>query len=408
MLRSDVFELIANGESSGVEFKRDDVRPEQLARELTAFANLRGGRVLLGVDDDGTIVGLQRANVEEWIMDTVFGRYIHPIILPFYEEVDMGEGNRVAVVTVEQGMAKPYVVRQADREEIYIRLGSVTRRATREEQARLFQSGGLVHIETMPVSGTRRTVMDERRLADYLSRVLGERVLPGGDEEWEQRLCGLGFMTQTQNAGCVCSVAGLVLFGSQPRRYLRQAGVRWLAFDAPNREAAAIDDVVIDGPLVGLWRGDVEVEQGIIDRLTQRMGPFISREELPAQGKTQHQRIWYYPSEVIREVLANAFAHRDWTRAGDVEVALYSDRLEIQSPGALPNTMTTEKMKAGQRLPRNPLIIDTLRDYGYVEARGMGVRNKIIPGMRKFNGTEPLIEDTEDYLRVTLLREPAP
>ena len=71
MLRAELLEIIANGENSGVEFKRDDIRAEQLAREIVAMANLRGGMVLLGVEDDGTISGIQRDDLETWVMDTV-------------------------------------------------------------------------------------------------------------------------------------------------------------------------------------------------------------------------------------------------------------------------------------------------------------------------------------------------
>ena len=92
MTKTELMELIANGENSGVEFKRDDVRPEQLAKEIVALANFRGGRVELGVEDDGSVSGIQRPNLEEWVMDTVFGRYVHPMILPFYEEVLVEEG----------------------------------------------------------------------------------------------------------------------------------------------------------------------------------------------------------------------------------------------------------------------------------------------------------------------------
>ena len=107
MKKQDVIDLIANGESSGVEFKRDDIRPEQLAREIVALANLKGGRILLGVEDDGTISGITRSNLSEWVADTVFGRYVHPQILPYYEEVAMGGGKRVAVITIGQEIAKP-------------------------------------------------------------------------------------------------------------------------------------------------------------------------------------------------------------------------------------------------------------------------------------------------------------
>ena len=80
MLKSELLQIIANGENSGVEFKRDDCRPEQLAKEIMALANLRGGLILLGVEDDGMISGIQRKNLEEWVMDTVFTKKIHPFI----------------------------------------------------------------------------------------------------------------------------------------------------------------------------------------------------------------------------------------------------------------------------------------------------------------------------------------
>jgi len=85
---------------------------------------------------------------------------------------------------------------------------------------------------------------------------------------------------------------------------------------------------------------------------------------------------------------------------------MYSDRMEVISPGALQNSMTVEKMILGQRSPRNPIIMEVLRDYGYVDSRGMGVRTKVIPLMKSINLTEPSFEATEDYLKTILLRKP--
>ena len=135
-----------------------------------------------------------------------------------------------------------------------------------------------------------------------------------------------------------------------------------------------------------------------------RMQPFVSVEGEALADGLRRQRTWHYPPEALREALINGLAHRDWTRALEVDIVAYADRLEILSPGALQNSMTIEKMLAGQRSPRNPLIVEVLRDYGYVDARGMGVRNKIIPLMREFNSTEPGFEATEDYVRIVLPR----
>ena len=184
MLKSEVLEIISNGENSGVEFKRDDCRPEQLAREVVALTNLRGGRILLGVEDDGAISGIRRENLEEWVMDTVLGRKVHPLILPFYEVVMMDDAKRVAVIGFTQGASKPYVLRHNGREEIYVRVGSVSRRATREQQARLFAAGGMLHTEMLPVSGASVDALDLERLRDYLGNVLSDPEVPSASEEW--------------------------------------------------------------------------------------------------------------------------------------------------------------------------------------------------------------------------------
>ncbi|MDR1637816.1 MAG: ATP-binding protein [Treponema sp.] len=99
MLKAELFEIIGNGENSGVEFKRDDIRPEQLAKEIVAFANLQGGRILLGVEDDGSISGLRRSNIQEWVLH-VFRDKVHPQMIPFYEEVSVNDGKRIGIVSV--------------------------------------------------------------------------------------------------------------------------------------------------------------------------------------------------------------------------------------------------------------------------------------------------------------------
>jgi ATP-dependent DNA helicase RecG len=119
----------------------------------------------------------------------------------------------------------------------------------------------------------------------------------------------------------------------------------------------------------------------------------------------RREKAWFYPREAVRETVINALVHRDWTRSVDIEITNYSNRLEIISPGKLQNSMTIKKMVAGQRSPRNTLIIEILRDYGYVDARGMGVRTKVIPLMRSLNHVDPTFEATDDYLKTVLLRK---
>ena len=86
----------------------------------------------------------------------------------------------------------------------------------------------------------------------------------------------------------------------------------------------------------------------------------------------------------------------------------YADRLEVTSPGALQNSMTVDKMLAGHRAARNPIIVEVMRDYGDVEHRGMGVRRKIVPLTREYAGRDATFEATDDFLRVTLPARLAP
>jgi len=412
MLKSELLEIIANGESSGVEFKRDDVRPEQIAKEVVAMANLKGGLLLLGVEDDGSITGIQRNKLEEWIMDGVFAAKVHPMMLPFYEEVNIEEGSRIAIISFPQGISKPYVVRHNGREDVYIRIGTTSRLASREQQARLFESGGILHTELLPVAGSSYASLNQERLVDYLSNVIHDPDVPEDENSWIHRLLGLGYLVEGAGNKVVCTIAGLVLFSNSPRRYLPQAGIRIIVFDGEDRQYRALLDDVLNSPMVGLWRLDesgqrelASADLGIIERFIDKIEPFISEEASEIDEGFRREKTWHYPKDAIRELVINALVHRDWTRSVDIEICAYSNRLEVTSPGALQNSMTIEKMLAGQRSPRNPLIVDVLRDYGYVDARGMGVRTKIVPLMKSINQTEPEFELTDDYLKTTLYRK---
>lgn len=407
MLKHELIEIIANGENSEVEFKRDDIRPEQLAKEIVAFANSYGGKLIVGVEDNGTISGIKRADLEPWVMDTVCGRYIHPALVPKYEEIQVDEKLRVAVITVPMGISKPYVVRNKDREDFYIRVGSISRLATREQIVRMSASGGMLHVETMPVPRTSMKSLDKARLENYFRDILAEPSLPGNDEEWTERLEDMGFLTNSSDQGKVCTIAGLVLFGINPRRYLKQSGLRIMVFDSADKEYKALLDVVLDAPMVARvevieQRVSGIIDDGLVEKAAAALYPFITEESGTIDEGFRRPLKRFFPWNAIRELILNALAHRDWTRSTDIEICRYNDRLEVISPGALPNSMTVEKMVGGRRTPRNTIIMEVLRDYQYVDARGMGIRTKVIPIMNSFNRTEPEFEATEDYLKTTL------
>ncbi len=409
MKKQELLELIANGENSGVEFKLDTVRPEQLAKEVVALANLKGGHILLGVADDKSIAGITRGNLSEWLADTVFTRYVHPVILPYYEEVHLDDGKVVAIITIGQEVSKPYVVRANDRETAYVRIGSISRQATREQLLMLGSASGFIHAEVMPVHRTSFDDLDRSRLENYLRDILNDPDTPETRDAWIARLQALGLITEGPAGAAVCTIAGLVLFGIRPRQTLKQSGLRLMFFNALDKIYQAQLDKILDAPLVGRFQvgkaGKILIDGGLIEKALDAMEPFVTQEADTIDAHFRRDKHWLYPFEALRELLINALAHRDWTRFVDVEMVGYADRLEITSPGALPNAMTVEKMLAGQRSARNPLIVEVLRDYGYVDARGMGIRAKVVPAL-KATGATWQVEATDDFVKTTIGKAP--
>lgn len=146
------------------------------------------------------------------------------------------------------------------------------------------------------------------------------------------------------------------------------------------------------------------MERGLIERLADAMRQFVSEEAGEVDDVMRREWRWHYPFEAVRQAVVNAVTHRDWTRYEEVEVVRYGDRMEVLSPGALQNSMAVQQVLAGRRSPRNLLISEVMRDYGYADARGMGVRIKIVPLLRQRNGAVPGFDANADHLGLTMRR----
>lgn len=388
MRRDEVLELIRNGEDSSVEFKRDDVTNFDLAKELVAFLNFDGGTVLLGVEDDGTISGLQRPDLEEWVAELCRVKIDPPVVPGLSRAREVEPGKDVLAVRVSLGPDKPYARLHDTRKTYFIRVGSTCREASQEELERMFQASGRLRYGLKPVPGSSLEELDQRRLRDYFVRVLAGDC-PGEEDatSWEKLLTRLDFLTRSAGQ-VVATIDGLLLFGRNPKRFLPQSGIRAIAYLGTQADYATRADQDLRGPMVPLAAADGSVvETGLVEQALD----FVRRNTTPTavveEGR-RHDRP-EYPEEVLRETVVNALVHRDYSIVGtDIMMALYSDRLEIQSPGHLPNTVTTDGMRSGLRYARNQTLVNVMRDYRYVEFRGMGVRDKILPGMRAHNGTE--------------------
>jgi ATP-dependent DNA helicase RecG len=348
----------------------------------------------------------------------------------------------VAVVEVDRGWSAHQVWHDQHRT-YYIRVGTLSREASPEELERLFQQRGAFRLEIRPVSGSSIDDLDSRRLSEYFARVRSQSI-PSDEppaewreraeaesrredesrwreifdlrlREWreEQRRVWESLLVNTELLDSgerhPATVAGLLLFGKNPKRYLPQSGIDAAAYDGPEKDYAARERTSLRGPMVALRAADLTtVETGLVEQAVEFVRRNTTVNTKLVDGARREDR-WDYPEEAVREAVVNALVHRDYLLSGtDIELSVYSDRLEIISPGRLPNGITPERMRIGCRAARNQLLKDTMRDYGYLEHMRMGVPRKILKSMREQNGTEPgLIEEGERFI-VRLWKAPRP
>ena len=422
MNRAELAELIHNRENARVEFERDDATPQKLAREMAALLNREGGHILLGVEEDRNVSGLtrERGKVEEWVMETA-RTHLRPATIPFWETIDWGEGKTVGVVSLRaRAPDMPYRCRRGPAWVTQIRVGTTTRDATDEEEARLHMQSGRLPYDRKPVPGAGLHDLDMRRLLNYFRDVRRQSCPPADDREaWTRLLVNTGLM-YVDRGRPMSSMGGLLLFGMRPHGYLSQAGISAAAYTGTEKDYGAKAQATLRGAAVSLfpaphgeggqqevWPGlpptfseaDNAVEAGVVEQALDFVRRNIAIDASIDHGGRRRER-WDYPLEAVREAIVNAIAHRDYTiGVMDIEFSIYSNRLEIISPGRLPNTVTVDKMRAGYRASRNELIKEVLRDYRYIEATGLGVPRKIVAGMRAHNGTEPdLVEEESRFI----------
>ncbi len=404
MNRTELLDILANGENSGVEFKRDDVNARSLAKELVAFSNLDGGMVVLGVEDNGEVSGLTRSprELEEWVMNVCRDK-IRPAITHSFDVFNEVQGEKgVAVVRVPRtdGVRALW---DDDGHRYLVRVGAQSREAGQEELARVLQQKGAIRAELRPVSGTTIEDLDRRKLRNYFLEI--RRVeFPNDDSELQILLENTEFMVDGS-----ATVGGMLLFGLKPNRFLPQAGIYAAAYPGTEKDYEVIERATLRGPLLPLRDANGESANGESANgesakagLVEQALEFVKRNTPAAaaleSGPRRAERPTY-PTEVLREAIVNAIIHRDYLLSGTkIDLSIYSDRLEVVSPGRLPHKMTPERMRQGGRIARNKLVAGVIRNHGYLKGVGMGVRWIVIGGMKEHNGTEPdLVEQHERF-----------
>ena len=343
MRQTDLDLLIRQGEGAAVEFK--ERVSQSLARQFAGFANAAGGKVILGVDDTGAVVGVEDSNaLRARIQD--LARNCDPPVQIVVEPV-----GRVIVIHVRESEDKP--VQCADG--FFARQGAVTQKLTQREIRDFFRSEGAIRFDLTPCPRFRYPDdFDRERFEAWLrlSDITGEPAV-------EEVLVNLG-VAERDGDTLRFRNAGVLFFAREPRRFFRDAYLTCFLAKGGDRTYM-------------LDRGDYG--HGIVRDIEDAMR-FVARNTRTAQRieGLKRDEISEYPMKAVREAITNAVMHRDWFFEGaNVFVEVYSDRLEIVSPGSLPTGMSAADL-GSRSVRRNPLVSDLLHRIGYIEKAGTGIR----------------------------------
>jgi ATP-dependent DNA helicase RecG len=382
----DIKQLLPQGEHASLELKREDVRPESLAKELVAFSNTLGGVVLIGVADDGAIEGVSDPSRTEQMVVNVARHNVVPAIDPQLSWIPI-EGKDVCQVTVGKGVAKPYQTLDG---KFLIRVGSTNRQATKDELSRLFQAAGLIHFDISPVDQTGAADLDEAKLQRYWNTYYQIDYYRLDGDERGQLLMNADILALHEGVA-VCTVGGLLMFGRQPQRRLPQSAIQFAAFDGLDMTDPLLDKKELTGVLPDL-----------IDNAAGLVRLFLPKPSTLSGLRREEQEL--IPPTVIREALVNAVCHRDYSISQRrIQVFLFRDRLEVRSPGRLPNTLTLEKIRYGNSAPRNLFLLKYLDNMRYIDGLGRG-----IPLMIKAMGDRVSFAETGEIFSVTIAHRLVP
>ena len=375
MRREELLEIITNGESSKIEFKEEGVHPNSLAEEIIAFANFEGGTILIGVDDTGTLKGYTKKDLEEFIVN-VCRNNVRPPLIPVIEKV-MVDGKRIFTVTVPRGDT----AYSTNRGLYYIRVGSTKQTPTQQELLRLFQKRNMIQLDETPVIKASLRSIDIAKVNTFLAKLSQSPLNEDSDTSLTHELINLSILVAVDNT-LHPSLSGILAFGKNPQKYFPSYSIQCGAYNGEDLAA----DTIREKDLVGTL--DELIEDAIaFVKLTMPQNPILERD-------IQRKDNYLYPVEALREAVVNAVCHRDYTITGSaIRLLLFNDRLEIRSPGGLPNTLTEENMLYRQ-FTRNQMIASFLTGYGYMERRGKGMLRMI--KVCKENGIECRFFQTPD------------
>ena len=399
--RDQILDQLRAGEDGRTEFKevrfgdRGVLSPntEDLADELAAFANAEGGVVFLGVDDSGAVTGIPLAKmnvVEHWLLNVATHNCDPPIRPLVRKAVLPGDGakdERIVLVEVARGL---YVHRTSGGR-YYTRVGSTKRDLAPSELARLFQQRGREYVfdEQLVLAATVGN-LSRNRLEAFFGR---SPIIP-----WLDLLRNTRVVSRDEDGVDRPTVAGLLVFATEPTEFLASGSIEAACYHGTRLSS---EDLIHAERLAGPVSDQIDAGIAFVAR--------FMRTGVSAGAGAR------YDIDVVDEAIVNAVAHRDYAIAGSkIRLFLFADRLELYSPGKLPNTITLQDMPY-RTFTRNQLLVSFLSRIRskrtgqvFLESRGEGVR-KILKDGEAHSGRRPKYELFGDELRLTLwAKDPEP
>lgn len=372
----ELLAVLSAGPGDRAAFLGARTAPRTLAETLAALANADGGLVLLGVTKSGAA---QRGIEPGALRDLVVTASLltdPPLVLPSPHEIATEQGS-VVVVQVPPGQPHIYSLQG-----LYLtRHGEQNRPLTTAELRLLLTERADTGFEEQPVEGATLDDLDTARIESYLEQI----ALPPNEAPL-QALLARGCVVRSGESATP-TVAGILLFGRYPQRFLRSAEIICVRYS-------------------GAEMGDEFVRQDLTGTLAEQIRQaetFVAanmRRGMRIRGMAREESA-EYPLPVVREAIVNAVAHRDYSVRGEgIRLLMYSDRLEVYSPGRLPGHVTLDNLK-DERYSRNEAVVAVLSDLGYIERLGYGI-DRMLVAMQEAGLPTPLFEETAAGFKVTL------
>lgn len=378
-------EILKQPEDKSLEFKKEIPKNRQnLLKTVAAFANGSGGYIYVGVNDDRTVAGIKEEpfDLEEKLSSIIYDS-ISPIPNVFFQTTAF-EDKVIFIIRILPGANKPYYLKKLGPEDgIFVRIGSTNRKADSQVTAELRRQARNISLDQEIDPSFDCEILD-RRLLERFIESRGLKIKPA-----------LGYLVKIKAAQrydhvCHPTIGGILLFCSTLPDEYSYARFRVSRFKAENRAELINSTTISDGLLA--------MPEKVMDFVRLYMERKI---EISALRRKEDYDI---PLPAIREGILNAICHRDYSIAGsDNKLDIFSDRLEITSPGTLPLGITLHDLGEGISEVRNRLIVKIFREAGYIEQLGTGIM-RIKEACRKNALPEPKFEETGNFFKVTIFR----